>query len=226
MEAHHAITNTTQSMTMSSVFSCSTRVTLFFSAWTTTSPTTYLLTLFVLFALAFLNCFLAVCQHQSRMSNSIPSTVNGVPILAPLQSSRSRMKIPEARLSPLPLYMQVDSHEGDEEEHHTIQNHEKEIIPVSDRAWHMNLWTRIADLMPPAIPAWTPNAPWSLRSDGGRALVEGSRAFVGYILMLAVMTFNVGVFCAVLSGIVISEMTLGRYTRHSSGIWHDGACHD
>lgn len=43
--------------------------------------------------------------------------------------------------------------------------------------------------------------------------------------MLAVMTFNWGVLCAVLAGIVFGELFLGQYTQHSSG-WADGACHD
>lgn len=32
------------------------------------------------------------------------------------------------------------------------------------------------------IPQWMPSAPWSLRGDGGRGLLEGVRAFIGYIL--------------------------------------------
>jgi hypothetical protein len=42
--------------------------------------------------------------------------------------------------------------------------------------------------------------------------------------MLAVMTFNVGVFVAVLGGIVFGELVLGRFMRPS--VWEDGACHD
>lgn len=45
--------------------------------------------------------------------------------------------------------------------------------------------------------------------------------------MLAVMTFNIGVLCAVVCGIVVGELTLGQYQYGSqySG-WKDGACHD
>jgi hypothetical protein len=39
------------------------------------------------------------------------------------------------------------------------------------------------------------------------------------------MTFNVGVFCAVVGGIIVGELFLGRYAQPSVG-WQDGACHD
>lgn len=42
--------------------------------------------------------------------------------------------------------------------------------------------------------------------------------------MLAVMTFNVGVLCAVVGGIVVGELLLGRYAQPSLG-WQDDACH-
>ncbi len=43
--------------------------------------------------------------------------------------------------------------------------------------------------------------------------------------MLAVMTFNVGFFFAVLGGVLIGELGLGRYSQaHSS--WQEGGCHD
>jgi len=41
--------------------------------------------------------------------------------------------------------------------------------------------------------------------------------------MLAVMTFNAGVLCAVISGIVVGELVLGQYAQ--SLVWQDGACH-
>lgn len=42
--------------------------------------------------------------------------------------------------------------------------------------------------------------------------------------MLAVMTFNVGVFITILAGIVVGEFWLGRYTTGAG--WEEGGCHD
>ncbi|KAL3458271.1 Ctr copper transporter family-domain-containing protein [Aspergillus heterothallicus] len=86
------------------------------------------------------------------------------------------------------------------------------------------LWSRVRNTFSFILPNWTASAPWRLKQDGSRAILEGVRAFIGYILMLAVMTLNVGVFIAVLAGIVFGELVLGRYMRHS--VWEDGACHD
>lgn len=42
--------------------------------------------------------------------------------------------------------------------------------------------------------------------------------------MLAVMTFNIGIFLAILIGIFVGELIFGRYTQGSEG-WQEGACH-
>lgn len=39
------------------------------------------------------------------------------------------------------------------------------------------------------------------------------------------MTYNVGVLCAVVAGVVVGELLLGRFAPPSPG-WQDGACHD
>jgi hypothetical protein len=51
-------------MNMSSTFSGSTRVTLWFTEWTTTTTTTYVLTLFFLFSLGIVNRFLGALKTQ------------------------------------------------------------------------------------------------------------------------------------------------------------------
>ena len=42
--------------------------------------------------------------------------------------------------------------------------------------------------------------------------------------MLAVMTFNFGLLVAVISGVIVGEALLGRYTAGAG--WEEGGCHD
>jgi len=55
-------------------------------------------------------------------------------------------------------------------------------------------------------------APWRWKVDAIRAVLQFFIAGVGYLLMLSVMTLNVGYFFAVLIGIFIGELAFGRYT--------------
>jgi len=53
--------------------------------------------------------------------------------------------------------------------------------------------------------------PWRLSVDPVRAGIDTAIAGVGYLLMLAVMTMNVGYFLSVLGGIFLGSLALGRY---------------
>jgi len=57
--------------------------------------------------------------------------------------------------------------------------------------------------------------PWRLSVDPVRALLDTAIAGVGYLLMLAVMTMNVGYFLSVLGGTFLGSLTLGRYIQTS-----------
>ncbi|GLI77848.1 hypothetical protein PoHVEF18_006144 [Penicillium ochrochloron] len=53
--------------------------------------------------------------------------------------------------------------------------------------------------------------PWRFSVDVPRALLFLCIAGVSYLLMLAVMTYNIGYFCSVLAGAFLGELAVGRY---------------
>lgn len=53
--------------------------------------------------------------------------------------------------------------------------------------------------------------PWRITTDPVRAVIDTVLAGVGYLLMLAVMTMNVGFFISVLAGTFLGSLALGRY---------------
>ncbi|KAI9838914.1 MAG: hypothetical protein M1819_004122 [Sarea resinae] len=55
--------------------------------------------------------------------------------------------------------------------------------------------------------------PWRITVDGPRALLVVVIAGVGYLLMIAVMTMNVGYFLSVLGGVFLGELAVGRYVQ-------------
>ncbi|KAF1355301.1 Ctr copper transporter [Delphinella strobiligena] len=60
--------------------------------------------------------------------------------------------------------------------------------------------------------------PWRLSVDLPRACIFTVQAGVGYLLMLAVMTLNIGYFLSVLAGLFFGELVLGRYTASDDGL--------
>jgi copper transporter 1 len=53
--------------------------------------------------------------------------------------------------------------------------------------------------------------PWRFGVDVPRALLSMVIAGVGYLLMLAVMTLNIGYFFSILAGVFVGELVVGRY---------------
>ncbi|KAA8900511.1 low affinity copper transporter [Sphaerosporella brunnea] len=68
--------------------------------------------------------------------------------------------------------------------------------------------------VPAAVPAaaegWG-GRPWRFSTDLPRAALTTVIAGVGYLIMLAVMTMNVGYFMSTLAGVFVGELAWGRY---------------
>ncbi|KAL2795910.1 Ctr copper transporter [Aspergillus keveii] len=62
--------------------------------------------------------------------------------------------------------------------------------------------------------------PWRFSVDFPRALIYLCITGVSYLLMLAVMTMNVGYFCSVLGGSFLGELLVGRLIQ-----WHESHGH-
>ncbi|EJT68794.1 copper transporter [Gaeumannomyces tritici R3-111a-1] len=57
--------------------------------------------------------------------------------------------------------------------------------------------------------------PWRLSVDPLRAVIDTVIAATGYLLMLAVMTMNIGYFLAVLGGTFLGSLAVGRFSSGS-----------
>ncbi|KAL4865795.1 hypothetical protein BDV12DRAFT_210897 [Aspergillus spectabilis] len=62
--------------------------------------------------------------------------------------------------------------------------------------------------------------PWRFSVDLPRAIIFLGTSGVSYLLMLAVMTMNVGYFCSVLGGLFLGEIAVGRFVAWNEGHGH------
>ncbi|OBZ87691.1 hypothetical protein A0J61_04251 [Choanephora cucurbitarum] len=74
-------------------------------------------------------------------------------------------------------------------------------------------------------PLATPSIPsFSWTTDTVRSLLHTLNAFVGYLLMMVVMTGNGGFFLVITLGIFFGEMAFGRYKYLTNTLHADHAC--
>ncbi|KAH3942132.1 copper transporter [Parastagonospora nodorum] len=203
---------------MQSTFSSSTRVTLWFTNWTTTTPATYFLTILFLFCLGMLNRFLGAFRSQleqtwQEQSNSSHKDVHaGSTEKASLSQIRGHVR-QWSRGIRTPM-VRLEEPEGQETE------------PLSPAAYPKHPEEgNSTKIIRRSRKFWVANAPWNIRKDGISAGLEFVRAIIGYVLsMLAVMSYNVGFFFAVTGSVLLGELVFGRYTRGSTSLPEDG-CH-
>ncbi|CAG7918772.1 unnamed protein product [Penicillium olsonii] len=181
--SHNSSTSSSMDMGMPFVFSTDTKITIFFRGWTTSSMTQYVLTLAFLFILAMLNRFLGALRSQLERRWS-HRELN----LRKVEPDGSENRPMKSKRNGLPVYTQAS------------QRSEESVSMLKEEPQRGRY-------------AWKSSGAWGLRKDGTRAVLELGRAFLGYVLMLAIMGCNVGVFAAVLLGIFCGELVFGRFTQ-------------
>ena len=162
---------------MASTFSSNTRVTLFFTAWKTSTPIAYVITLFFLFLLGILNRFLGAYKYQLE------------------QQWRDEQ---EREFEDFVAHHKKHIHD---EERSTTSIHtqrkkwNRTVQPTPPRLDEENTETQPLSPLPEGQRLhggakerrgkqrlWRPSAPLSVKRDGIRALLEFVRALIGYFL--------------------------------------------
>ena len=167
-------------MSMSTIFSTNTHVTLFFVGWTTTTVTSYIATIICLFLLAVFNRFLGAVKFQTE--RAWLDQARKTNMLPPLRITRDNRLFFKAKLSPVPNSMARDD---DLESDPLTSPTDGELgdewsTPKEQKSWRQRMSFR------GILGDWQPSARWSVKKDGLRAIMEFTRAFIGYILYVAI----------------------------------------
>ncbi|KAF2841705.1 hypothetical protein M501DRAFT_1000984 [Patellaria atrata CBS 101060] len=202
---------------MASTFSTDTRVTLWFDQWTTATPWTYLLTMIFLLFLGMFHRFLGAVKsqlerrwkergyHEERDAKAVRGERSATGTIRGHVLRWSRALQPQVvRLVDPDLEQETQRLSPSSSQTFAEQESEKQPSSMTKKFW-------------------VASAPWSIKKDGIGAAIEFMRALIGYILMLAVMTYNVGFLFAVTGSVLLGELVFRRYTQGAPGA-QEGGC--
>lgn len=167
--------STGMSMSMSTIFSTNTRVTLFFTEWTTTTILGYLATIACLFLLTLINRFLSALRFQMERKWSMQVQDRGLSLTLPSNSSGLNVKPSLIR----PHLLQADDSETEPLNSPVVEESSNDWDASEKEQETRRLrWFSFSRM----FSSWQPSGRWSITKDGLRALLEFTRAFIGYIL--------------------------------------------
>jgi hypothetical protein len=167
MASDHAMPSMSSMSGMSSTFSVNTRVTLFFTDWTTTTAAAYTFTLFFLFFLGMLNRFLAAFKSQlERKWRESRETAE--------EDGEISAAVSRGFIQRLVSMFKKTSRAGDTSEE------TEPLSPMPITAFEQE--AKNQKITRPRRRFWIASAPWSISRDGTRALLEFTRALIGYFL--------------------------------------------
>lgn len=165
-------------MAMSMVFTASTKITLLFSWWSTTTVTSYIFTLFSLFLLVLFNRFLGILKLRLDLRRT-DSTYDlpDVPKLS-LPSQWTRNRHSKDRISPLPPDVEPNNNDNEIDRYGSFPSAPL-LAPTSRLPAGFPEGGHIAASH---VKTFGPRRRWNWQQDGMGSLLEGLRALIGYAL--------------------------------------------
>ncbi|KAK2746502.1 hypothetical protein FQN57_003128 [Myotisia sp. PD_48] len=183
--SHSSSSSSSGGMTM--VFFSSTTTPLYSSSWTPKSSGSYAGTCIFLIFLAILGRAILALKYMLE--------------LRALAAARKRRYVVVAGQTPESERIATDS-SGD----NTSTDGEKSGTFISAHGVEERVRVVNSSAGPPVMP-------WRFSVDIPRAALVTVLAGIGYLLMLAVMTMNVGYFLSVLAGVFIGDLAIGRLSH-------------